>query len=54
MFGGLAGAGVKKEFSPKQSVYVELRSEYGSGIYDRDATKQKTLSFNFVVGIDFY
>ncbi|MGB8358572.1 MAG: outer membrane beta-barrel protein [Bacteroidales bacterium] len=54
MFGGLAGAGVKKEFSPKQSVYVELRSEYGSGIYDSDGTKQKTLSFNFVVGIDFY
>jgi len=53
MYGGLAGIGVKKEFSPKKSFMVEFRAEYGSGIYDRDGIDQHTVSFNIIAGFDF-
>ncbi len=53
MFGGLAGIGVKKEFSPKKSFTVEFRAEYGSGIYDREGIDQHTVSFNIIAGFDF-
>ena len=53
MFGGLAGIGVKKELSPKKSFTVELRAEYGSGIYDRDGIDQNTVSFSIIAGFDF-
>ena len=53
MFGGLAGIGVKKELSPRKSFTVELRAEYGSGIYDRDGIDQNTVSFSIIAGFDF-
>ena len=53
MFGGLAGVGVKKEFSPKKSFTVEFRAEYGPGIYDIDGIEQQTVSFNIIAGFDF-
>ena len=53
MFGALAGFGIKKELNPKQSFSLELRAEYGSGIYERQGISQKTLSFNIIAGIDF-
>lgn len=53
MFGALAGFGIKKELNPKQSFSLELRAEYGSGIYHRQGISQKTLSFNIIAGIDF-
>ena len=53
MFGALAGVGVRKELSPKKSFSMEVRAEYGSGIYDREGIKQKTISFNLIAGFDF-
>jgi hypothetical protein len=53
MSGFLGGLGLKKELSPKQSVFLELRGEYGSGIYEREGLKQKTLIFDVIAGIDF-
>jgi len=53
MFGGLAGIGVKKVLSPKKSFTVELRAEYGSGIYDREGIDQNTVSFSIIAGFDF-
>ncbi len=53
MFGALAGLGIRKELNPKQSFSLELRAEYGSGIYHRQGISQKTLSFNIIAGIDF-
>jgi len=54
MFGGLAGIGVKKEFSPKKSFTVEFRAEYGLGIYNIDGIEQQTVSFNIIAGFDFF
>lgn len=51
--GLLGGIGLKKEFNPKQCATLELRAEYGTGIYDREGIKQKTLIFNIIAGIDF-
>lgn len=53
MYGGLAGIGVKKELSPKQSFTLELRAESGTGIYDRKGIRQQTVSFNVIAGFDF-
>jgi hypothetical protein len=53
VFGALAGLGIKKELNPRQSFSVELRAEYGSGIYDREGINQSTLSFNVIAAIDF-
>jgi hypothetical protein len=54
MFGGLAGVGVKKEFSPKKSFTVEFRAEYGLGIYNIDGIEQQTVIFNIIAGFDFF
>lgn len=51
--GLLGGVGIKKEFNPKQCVTLELRAEYGTGIYDREGIKENTLCFNIIAGIDF-
>lgn len=48
------GIGIKKEFSPKHSISLEFRAEYGSGIYDLDGLMQNTLSFNIMAAIDFF
>ena len=53
MVGILAGVGVRKELSPKKSFSLEIRAEYGSGIYNREGIKQKTISFNIIAGFDF-
>ncbi len=52
--GVFGGIGLKKEFTPKQSVSLEFRTEYGSGIYDNNDIKQNTLSYNVIVAIDFF
>lgn len=52
--GFLGGIGLKKEFTPKQSLSLEFRAEYGSGIYDSDGLRQNTLSFNVIAGIDLF
>ena len=52
--GVLGGIGLKKEFTPKQSLSLEFRAEYGTGIYDKDGLKQNTLSFNVIAAIDFF
>ncbi len=51
--GILGGIGLKKELNPKQNITLEVRGEYGTGIYDREGVKQKTLSFNIIAGVDF-
>ncbi len=51
--GVLGGIGLKKELNPKQNITLEVRGEYGTGIYVREGVKQKTLSFNIIAGIDF-
>lgn len=52
--GFLGGIGMKKEFNLKQSISLEFRAEYGSGIYAQDGLKQNTLSFNVIAAIDFF
>ena len=51
--GGVAGIGIRKEINPRQSLLFEVRAEFGSGIYDWDGLKQKTISFNLFAGFDF-
>ncbi len=53
IFGTLAGAGIKKELNPRQSLSVEFRADFGTGIYDNKSIKQQTLNFSIVAGIDF-
>jgi len=48
------GIGLKKEFNPKQCLNLEVRAEYGSGLYSGEGMDQKTLSFNIIAGIDFF
>jgi hypothetical protein len=50
----MGGIGLKKELNPKQCVTLELRAEYGTGIYNREGIKQNTISFNVIAGIDFF
>lgn len=52
--GFMGGIGLKKELNPKQCVTLELRAEYGTGIYNREGIKQNTISFNVIAGIDFF
>jgi hypothetical protein len=52
--GFLGGIGLKKEITPKQSLSLEFRAEYGTGIYDQDGLRQNTLSFNIIAAIDFF
>lgn len=51
--GVMGGIGLKKELNPKQCVTLELRAEYGTGIYNLQGIKQNTISFNLIAGIDF-
>lgn len=53
ILGILAGAGMKIDFNQHQSAFLELRCEYGSGIYDIKELDQHLLSFNIVAGFSF-
>jgi hypothetical protein len=53
VLGAMAGIGLRKELNPRQSIFIEARGEYGTGIYDRDGLNQKTISFNLIAGFDF-
>jgi hypothetical protein len=52
--GILGGVGLKKELNPKQCLTMEVRAEYGSGLFEKEGVAQKTLSFNVIAGIDFF
>lgn len=51
--GTMAGVGIKKELNPRQSLSVEFRADFGTGIYDNTSIKHQTLNFNIIAGIDF-
>ena len=53
IIGGIAGVGFRKEFNPRQNLFVEARGEYGSGIFTRGGMHQKTITFSIVAGLDF-
>ncbi len=53
MVGAMAGIGIKQELNPRQFLYIEARAEIGSGIYEWETLRQKTVSLNLFVGFDF-
>ncbi len=54
IIGGLAGAGFIIDINPRQSIFLELRGETGSGLFNIEDIAQKTISFNVVAGFDFH
>jgi hypothetical protein len=52
-FGAMVGAGVKIKLNPMKSVFIELRAEKGTGVFDWDRIDQGTLSFNLFAGFNF-
>lgn len=54
IIGGLAGAGFKMDINPRHSIFLELRGETGSGLYNIEDIAQQTISFSVVAGFDFH
>jgi hypothetical protein len=52
-YGAMAGAGVRMKINPRQSLFIELRAEKGTGIFELNKIDQQTLSFNLFAGFNF-
>jgi hypothetical protein len=52
-YGFMAGAGVKMKINALQSLFIELRAENGTGIFELNKIDQQTLSFNLFAGFNF-
>ena len=52
-YGVMAGAGVRMKINPRQSLFIELRAEKGTGIFESNKIDQQTLSFNLFAGFNF-
>lgn len=52
-YGVMAGTGVRMKINPRQSLFIELRAEKGTGIFELDKIDQQTLSFNLFAGFNF-
>lgn len=52
-YGLMAGAGVRMKINPRQSLFIELRAEKGTGIFELNKIDQQTLSLNIFAGFNF-